>query len=363
MNSNRPGIVGPIRSVSTNMLPVDAHVSHLRHLCRQKTAELILRERHRIPGNDAKETARNVSLYVSQALEFYDAANSSRPQVRPVLQYYAYLNLAVAVILCYRPNGYQGYFHHGLQDRTSRRERLELSTKIVRATKGGAIPLFHSILSDIPLTTYSFRLKELVVSIPMLELELEDAFHIRPCIVPVEESVAKSDTQPDRLNSTVVFSTAHEDGPMRITQKKLETWLPSLRSQYTVHRRQHRRLTYYSINSWPVKEHKNATSWHRQHCLKLINFGGHSSHAGGVEYRWRNYQRVALMPTLSAALALSFYFSSLARYRPSLMNDLRRSQVNLLVDVFVNEADGLMIPAMRNLLYAEQLSTRFGRAG
>ena len=74
-----------------------------------------------------------------------------------------------------------------------------------------------------------------------------------------------------------------------------------------------------------------------------------------IQYLWKYAPRVPIYPTLSAGLILSFVLSSLFRYRPTLVRKLDNSGINLLVDVFLNEIDGLMIPAFRNLLYREEL--------
>ena len=54
------------------------------------------------------------------------------------------------------------------------------------------------------------------------------------------------------------------------------------------------------------------------------------------------------MSSASASLLLSFTLASLARYRPHLVDSVEASKLNLVFEVFQNEADGFMIPMFRN---------------
>lgn len=62
-----------------------------------------------------------------------------------------------------------------------------------------------------------------------------------------------------------------------------------------------------------------------------------------------------ILPTISASLLLSFVFSCLACYRAHLLGRVETSRVNLLCEVFANEADSFMLPSFRNLLHGESV--------
>ena len=85
--------------------------------------------------------------------------------------------------------------------------------------------------------------------------------------------------------------------------------------------------------------------------MRLINYGGHIVNE---TYQWHGIARKGLLPTLSAALLLSFAWpQSLDIGQP--LPDIEGSEINVLLDVFVAEADAIVIPAMRNLLYREEV--------
>ncbi len=90
--------------------------------------------------------------------------------------------------------------------------------------------------------------------------------------------------------------------------------------------------------------------------FKACNFGAQHVNANlTVEYLWRFDRSSPILPTLTAGLLLSFVLASLARYRANILDRVESSKVNLLCEVFASEADGFMLPAFRNLLYAETM--------
>ena len=97
---------------------------------------------------------------------------------------------------------------------------------------------------------------------------------------------------------------------------------------------------------------------HAKNCFQLVNYGGHLTTpvAGGnlnITYYWRGMRYKPLIPTLSAALLLSFSLDSIYRYRPNLIRHIEESELSLLLDVFISESDALILSALRNLLFRE----------
>jgi len=172
-----PNIVGPLIPVSTSMPPLEAHLSHLLHLSNSESTSRVLIERFYMPRRQAKELGLIMSTHISQGIEFHRQSINAPNRVRPVLQYYSYLNLATACILAYQPPGYQGYKHHGVEDKSYKLTHLDLSSALMSMRKG-AIPLFHSIISDETLYNQKFRFNELLSAIPLLTHELKSVFNI-----------------------------------------------------------------------------------------------------------------------------------------------------------------------------------------
>src|SRR5262249_52401123 len=109
---------------STRMDPIAAHVAYLRHLVRPSVLEQLLRDRHGCTKGKSKALASDIAPFLDQALLFYDSSRNIPLRVRPVLQYYAYLNFAVATVLIYEPNGWQQYRKHGAEDLTKSLQRI-----------------------------------------------------------------------------------------------------------------------------------------------------------------------------------------------------------------------------------------------
>ena len=181
-------VIGPFKAVVSTQDRVGAHVSHLRHLLSTTAACRLLVERFRFPGRSARETAQMLSAHVAQALSFHEHSLKSTPDVRPMLQYYSYLNLAVAVVLAHRPPNYEQYRQHGVEDRSHALRDLDLKSVLVKA-KRGAVPLFHSLLSQEGIVNRPFRLNELLGAIPLVRYELTELFSLPSEAIAVDEAV------------------------------------------------------------------------------------------------------------------------------------------------------------------------------
>ena len=96
--------------------------------------------------------------------------------------------------------------------------------------------------------------------------------------------------------------------------------------------------------------------------MQVINFGGHTvvfnESKMEIEYNWYSMKYKDMISTLTASLLFSFSYASIARYRPSILNQLMNSRYNLIFDVFMKEADGHLLPSFRNLLYKEVIATK-----
>lgn len=353
------GILGPRRTATSYNSPLAGHVSHLRHLSKPKTAELVLRGRFGYARPAAKEIAKLMAPFVEQAVEFHDASRLAQLRIRPVLQYYGYLNLAVACVIAHRPTNYLQYKSHGGTDLTPKLKMLDLRSPVVQV-RHGAIPLFHSIISDCDINKRIFRLRELFASIPVLSLELEDAFGVPMVHVECAERLFHNSDTPKRMISELDFRLSrHGAGDLkghRLPRSRLEQALPFLRTEYLCSAKRDLHLNYKSVTNWDEADHVQAMTWHNVRAFKAMNFGARSLDDGIAHHIWYTVPRAPILPALTASLLLSFVLASVARYRPNLTAQLEDSRLNIVVDVFTAESDCFVIPALRNLLYKEELS-------
>jgi hypothetical protein len=132
--------------------------------------------------------------------------------------------------------------------------------------------------------------------------------------------------------------------------------MPSLKSQYLPQQIEPHTRTFESQNEWTAGNKERAERFHIDMALKFLNFGGQIVDSRGVvQYLWWLEPNSNILPTLTAGLLLSFVLTSLSRYRANLLDRVESSKINIIHEVFANEADGIVIPALRNLLYAETM--------
>ena len=355
-----PNIIGPFDVVFSSMEPIEAHAAHLRHLSSDKAAKRLVQERFGFASQDSRRTSTILSSHVGQALQFHEESLKAPRSIRPMLQYYCYLNLAVAVVLAYKPPNFNQYRQHGVEDKSHALTKLDLYSVLVQA-KRGAVPLFHSLMSGEDIQGRKFRLNELVGCIPLVRHELSQLFGVSHQDVIVNESVLK-DNQSGLFYSQIQLQCRRysSDSEENLSKRRVEKAMPDLVRYYTLTKHQrHTLLVYRSQQGWKAEE--DALENHKSTCMRLINYGGHRVVAqspftkSSLQYGWYGVARKGLLPTLSAALLLSFGLASISRYRPALARHIEGSEINVLLDVFVAEADAIVIPAMRNLLYREEI--------
>lgn len=349
------GIVGKFQNITSTMNPLSAHVTHLRHLARPNTTQLILISRYNRSKLDAKKDSLLISAHISQALEFYDLSKKSDCNIRPMLQYYCFLNLAVAIIIAYQPTNYLSYRKHGVEDLTHKLNNINLSSFLVKI-RSGAIPLFNSVISSKSIQNKKFRFNELIGAVPFLSYEINSAFKKQIIQYNLNEIIIE-DPNHNWLSQISIKSSVG-GVPANINRAKIEQTASILKIDYNLINQSQNSLTYQSKRTWTTKN--VAEKNHKLNCFKIINFGGHligESLPGKFEiiYNWFCFERKELIPTLTASLLLSFSFASIVRYRPMLLKSLFNSRLNLLFDVFTNEIDGYLIPSFRNLLYRDEI--------
>jgi len=344
------------------MDPVSVHVAHIRHLAKPSALEHFLSDRHGLGQEICRKLARQVAPFLEQALEFHDASMAAPLRVRPVFQYYSYLNLAVALVLIYQPTGWQEFRKHGVEDITQNLRSISLSSPLIRARRG-AVTLFHSIISTQQLPKGRITLRDLLVPIPMVASELEHAFGLRSLFLSVRgQALIEGEGPSQAARSCFTFQLLDSSKPVgapgkaRFPLKRIYDAMPDLKTQYRAQQRQGHSRTFQSVQKWTPGNKERADKFHNEMAFKFFNYGGQEGNPNrGLHFGWRVWPNSQLLPTLTAGILLSFALSSLARYRANILDRVEGSKIHLLFEIFANEADGFLIPAMRNLLYAETL--------
>lgn len=134
--------------------------------------------------------------------------------------------------------------------------------------------------------------------------------------------------------------------------------MPLLSSDYKKLPSGNEKIIYESITKWSSEA--EAMKIHKINGLKLINWGGHAVSPGWglappkIRYLWHGILRVPLLPTLTSLMLMAFSLASVSRYRPALLHQALGSPIHLIIDTFIQEADSIFIPSLRNLLYREE---------
>jgi hypothetical protein len=351
------------KPIMSGLDPLEGHLAHVRHLVRPSGLESVLRDAHSYDAVTARALGARITPYIEQALNFFESSRSAAGRVRPVLQYYCYLNLAAACVCTYLPTtATSALKHHGASDMSWGVGKLLLTSKLLK-THHGAISAFHGILSDATLPVGPLTLKDLLVAIRMVGMELKQATGVAPLDLRLRQQIEvdRSDKHSIKGFSSITFTvTDPETEQVRSSVPfplgRLYRAIPMLRKDYALSRRNPGERRWRSIKSWPESNLSQARDFHRQQSLKFMNIGGHEIVSGAdAKYGWRFLpaDSTPIMPTMSATLLLSFALASLCRYRPHLLDKVESSKVNLILEVYVNEVDSYAIPTFRNLLYGE----------
>lgn len=223
------------------MGPLKGHLAHIRNLASPAGLAPVLKERHGFRGQEAREFSKTISPFIAQGLQFFEASNHANHRVRPVLQYYAYLNLAVATVLIFRPPNWHAYRSHGAEDFTRSLKTISLSSKVVRVRKG-VITLFHSILCAGALPKGPIRLKDLLIPIRMISSELHHAFNIAPLTLTVNGRVQEmGDPGKQKVASCFdleIVKGPHHRNPVRFPSMRIGSAMPILRDSYDMVKKQ-----------------------------------------------------------------------------------------------------------------------------
>lgn len=341
--------------------PLEVHLLYIRNLSNSAGMRSVLADIHGYSESESRKIAIKAARFVDLGLTYLDAASAVPERIRPVMQYYGYMNLAVAVVLIHRPTNWEKYRTHGAQDRTGSLSHLQLGSKVVEIGDG-VLGLFNCVITgqSLPRNT-RLTLRDLLNPIPMLTVELKEHFNHNAGRIRVWPTVT-IDTSSSKCECQIKFEIVANGSDISANQAfpfpaaVFEEALPLLTSDFVRREITDTMALYVSKRSWNQSDFENAIAFRNKTAWQCVNFGGHSfvqesSNEESLEWIWQYHKRCRLLATLPASLLTSFLFSSLARYRPNLLDSVEETKINLLGRMFLAENPGFMIPAFRNLYY------------
>jgi hypothetical protein len=205
----------------------------------------------------------------------------------------------------------------------------------------------------------------------MVASELQNAFGVRALSLLVSgEARLSAEGQTQTAKSYFTFKLVDatgepegDPGNAKFPLKRLYRAMPDLKTKFRAQQKKGYTRTFESLQKWTAGNKPRAEKFHDEMALRFMNFGAQMvvGVLGGppaVQWAWRIEPNSDLLPCLTSGIMLSFVLASLSRYRADVLDRVENSKINLLFEVFASEADGFLIPAMRNLLYAETLYVR-----
>lgn len=332
--------------------PLVSYLAQIRLLCSSQNLITILHEEHSMTKLAAQKLSKEVSPFLQQGLAFYDTAIKAPLSVKPVIQYYAYLNFASAIVRIYQPPNWQSLKSHGVEDLTRSKNKIGLNTDVVKIYNG-VVPLFHALISDEPINGDKLSLKTIFSAIPMMSGELRQFFNQSIFAIDIDQSVQMV---KNYYRSSITYKISPEmKTPLPV--RKLFRAVPSLRTEYQLYQKTSELRQYISRKKWSQNNKMRAEQFHNRQVFKMINYG--STWVDPISHRvyleWTFNPQTRMLPVLTASLILSFALSSLSRYRAKLLTLSENTRLLSMFEVFINESDYFMIPAFRNLLYGDSL--------
>ncbi len=337
------------------------YISIIWHLSRPKSLKPILISRHNLSNPEAKIIAAEASEYISQGISLYHDSLQSSKVSRPILQYYSYLNLATACILCHSPKTAKpNYRRHGVSDITHSLDTLELNSRVIKVSKG-ALSEFHNIFSQQSISGVKFRLIDLLLNIQILESHLRSSHKVSPqrlCISDSFYSPPPMHTFTKHKVDFRLYTSRATNKYKRFPRAKIESCFPFLGTNYMLARSDNAGITYYSCKNYSLDAQHDPPDEIYEISMCINDFARLLPEHMEIGTTWSISKYSQMIPCLTASMLLSFSLASIYRYRPMLSHKLPSSRLAVLLDSFIDESPFVMLPTFRSLLYREFLTVK-----
>ena len=283
-----------------------------------------------------KNSAVIVTAYIDQGYEFFEAAQNPRFQSRPLLYYYAFLNLVKASLLIRRVP-LPADAKHGISDpRANSRKRLRFEGQTVRVPNRAhnhseIFPEFLHLLGyegSLPRDIKVLELLRFVPNVHRTYVKIEDC---DPSLLPV----AAFDLLRDASHVWARLRLSDRDRDVRDV-------LPGIR------RRRRFRALLHQVESGSAHEiwfETAAFAGRRRGIDRAIGVAAKKIRSAGVAtllttqqgYRWYlvNARPRDYVPYLAAAYAAMFYLGSITRYKPDVYHKIISGRHSWVIEEFL----------------------------
>lgn len=280
-----------------------------------------------VTRRNLSETKETPALaFLEQARDFYDAADKTSLSSRPLLYYYAYLNLT-KVLLLNSGAVLDPKPQHGVSDRLNNQKRLHFKTqrvKVLKSTKAGKPPhhnlLLPTLMHTLDASSSHFFGKsqtvlQLMGQLPAIHRTYAAVTNKTEHFLPVQRfTVRKKDLQ---MWAVVHLSKSH------ITDSQFTALCDTAPLSKNLHRVCAHADDPQGRGSWILETDKvpYAPRSHNKGIAalakKLRDVGVWSiATSGGYRHYLTTLPEKERLPQLAASFATMFYFGSITRYKP-----------------------------------------------
>jgi hypothetical protein len=298
--------------------------------------------------------------YIAQARDFYEAAQNPRLGSKPLLYYYAFLNLAKAALVA-RGISLPAAAMHGISDpRANARTRLRLEGQRITmaacaANHSQIFPEFVKLLGGNGSVQRSFRVVDLLGQVPVIHRTFVQVSDSTPTFLPMKSIKVEG-------KATSVWA--------RITLEKgdrdVRQVLPSLRSRRAFRTAFHQVASPSDGELWfetkPEVGHARAMDPAIGRLAVTVRSIGTASIL--TRYGYRHYlssiEPRLHLPDLAASYAVAFYFGSVVRYKPDAFAKIVSGGYAWVVQEFFASAPSQFLYGLASFLAGVDVIRPFG---
>jgi hypothetical protein len=284
-----------------------------------------------------KRTATSACSFLHQAHDFFQAAAGAGPTSRPVLTYYAFLNLAKSVIVHKSPNTDLRRSLHGINEAGNNiRQRFTLTSQqvVIQPARPGRVTILNEFgrtlgYPRLP-SNRAWGVCDLLAQIPAIHRSYSHTRELAERLFLVRDPVFLHSHQTRRVWALLrVHRSEFSTGVMRtrlVGRRYFSSNLQQVESEQD-------HSDYYAFQSSEVPYALSPLESLHLVCRQLREAGVVPILTpAGYRYYLADFEpRLRVQPLLAAYMAV-FYFGSVARYRPLDLEKMRKGKFAWVIE-------------------------------
>ena len=315
----------------------------IKHLCSREVADRVLYVVHNIRDKrQRKSLSFNMSLYIQQAAELYEAAQYAKANTAPLFYYYSFLNLAKARCEINYPRFHKSNesYRHGISWRPNPSYLVNIESDTVNLTTRGVWHVLWEVLVGRPCAIpnpTTLKVRDLFCFCPEISIECERTFGRGTKLIDLIKPNVVFDSKIREV--WINFSFLREDmRKQRLSRPKFFDLVSTSGN------------TYHQVKSdesekWTFELDQPKRYKPKQALFDVINedirglnpFVHLMFDELGYAIPVQTHLPI-LMPQIMVLYSIMFYLGSLVRYDPHSVASLQDSEYWILIDGFMNQS-------------------------